>query len=575
MIRLSGYIKPFKSGVLSAIILLFGQAMCDLNLPNLMSSIVNIGIQQGQTGHIFRIGVVMLIVAFLGGGANILVNLLSVKISAGVARKLRRDLFSKVESFLSSEFDEFSAASLITRCTNDVTQVQQLIMMGIRMACYAPIMAAGGIIMALQKSVSMSWIIALAVIIVICIVTLVMSMALPKFKVIQKQIDRLNLVSREHLSGLMVIRAFGTQDHEKDRFDTANAELTKTSLFVNRIMVFMMPSMMLVMNGAALLSIWVGGHYIAESSMMVGDMMAFMQYAMQVIMSFLMLSMMSIMLPRASVSAQRIADVLYVENSIKDPVEPVSFEGGPGVVEFKDVSFRYLGAQENAVCGISFTAHPGETTAVIGATGSGKSTIANLILRFYDPCDGEILLDGVNIKNVKQSDLRSRIGYVPQKSMLLYGTIDSNIRYGKKSASAEEIEKAAAIAQAFDFINEKPQGFQEEVSQGGANVSGGQKQRISIARALVRKPDILIFDDSFSALDFRTDAALRKALKEFTENSTVIVIAQRIGTIMNAEQILVLDEGRIIGKGTHSELMKTCDEYREIARSQLASEDRA
>lgn len=574
MIKLWGYLRPFGRGIFLAILLLFCQAMCDLNLPNLMSSIVNVGIQQGQTGHIFKIGAIMLAVAFLGGGANILVNLLSVRISAGVARKMRRDVFSKVESFLSSEFDEFSAASLITRCTNDVTHVQQLIMMGIRMACYAPIMAAGGIIMALQKSVSMSWIIALAVIIVICIVALVMSLALPKFKIIQKQIDRLNLVSREHLSGLMVIRAFGNQYHEKGRFDVANADLTKTSLFVNRIMVFMMPSMMLVMNGAALLTIWVGGHYIANSSMMVGDMMAFMQYAIQVIMSFLMLSMMSIMLPRAAVSAQRIADVLRVENSIKDPEKPLSFKEGKGTLEFKDVSFRYRGAQENAVCDISFTARPGETTAIIGATGSGKSTIANLILRFYDPCDGKILLDGLDIKNVKQSDLRSRIGYVPQKSMLFYGTIDSNIRYGKKTASIEEVGEAASVARALDFIRQKPMGFQEEVAQGGANVSGGQKQRLSIARALVRKPDILIFDDSFSALDFRTDAALRKGLKVFTGNSTVIVIAQRIGTIMNADQILVVDEGRIIGRGTHKELMKSCSEYREIAQSQLASEDR-
>ena len=527
-----------------------------------------------QNAYIVRIGLLMLLIAFLGGMASILVSLLSSRIAAGVARNLRRDIFNKIQDFSNNEFDQFSTASLITRCTNDISQIQQLLMMGIRIICYAPIMGIGGVLMAINKSSSMSWIIAVAVTALVGMIMVITSIALPKFKIIQKLVDKLNLVSRENLSGMMVIRAFGTQTYEQNRFETANQDLTATNLFVNRIMVFMMPAMMLIMNATTLTIVWVGAHQIASSSMQVGDMMAFMQYAMQIIMSFLMISMMFIFVPRAAVSADRIAEVLQTENSVLDTQEPKEFDAEKkGLVEFKGVHFRYHNAEEDALENITFTAKPGETTAIIGSTGSGKSTIANLILRFYDVTEGQICVDGVDLRDVRQKELRAKIGYVPQEGVLFSGTIASNIKYAKKEASAEEIESAAKIAQALDFITEKPEGFNSAIAQGGSNVSGGQKQRLSIARALVKEPEIFIFDDSFSALDFRTDAALRKALKQYIGTSTILVIAQRVSTIMNAEQIIVLDDGKIVGSGSHQELLKTCPQYLEIASSQLSKEE--
>ena len=537
-----------------------------------------LGLDMGkiQNDYILNKGLWMLLIALAGGAAAVLVGFLSAKISAGVARDLRHDIFSKVENFSNHEFDQYSTASLITRTTNDITQVQMLIVMGVRMICYAPILGIGGIIMALSKSSSMGWVIALACIILTGLIFVVFTIAMPKFKIVQKLIDRLNLVARENLNGLMVIRAFGTQKFEEDRFDKSNQDLTQNTLFVSRVMVFMMPIMMLVLNCITLLIVWVGAHQIASSAMQVGDMMAFMQYAMQIIMSFLMIAVMFIMVPRASVSGTRIAEVLATEPSIVDPKQTEKFHAEKmGYVEFKNVSFRYHGADEDVLQNITFTAKPGQTTAFIGSTGSGKSTLINLIPRFYDSTGGEVLVNGVNVKNVLQKDLRSQIGYVPQKGILLSGTIASNLRYGSNEATDEEIKMAASIAQATDFIEEKPLGLESEIAQAGANVSGGQKQRLSIARALVKKPLIYIFDDSFSALDFKTDAALRHALKSRTGDSTVLIVAQRVSTIMGAEQIIVLDEGKIVGKGTHEELLLNCPTYYEIASSQLSKEELA
>lgn len=526
------------------------------------------------TSYILIVGLKMLAIALLGGVATVLVSFISSKIAAGTARNLRRDVFERIEHFSNSEFDKFSTASLITRCTNDITQIQMLLMMGIRMVCYAPIMAIGGTIMAVSKSASMSWIIAVACTLLIGIILIVMSIAMPKFKAIQKFVDRLNLVSRENLSGLMVIRSFGTRAHEKQRFEAANKDLTDTNLFVTRVMVFMMPVMMLIMNGVTLIIIWVGAHRIAESAMQIGDMMAFMQYAIQIIFSFLMISMMFIFIPRAAVSAERIAEVLETPESVVDPQTPKRFDPDKkGLVEFRNVNFRYHGAEEDALSDITFTAKPGQTTAIIGPTGSGKSTIASLMLRFYDVSSGQVVIDGADVRDVTQKELRAKIGYVPQKGVLLSGTIASNIRYGRRAATDDEVESAAQVAQAMDFIAEKTDRFESEIAQGGANVSGGQKQRLSIARALAKQPEIFIFDDSFSALDFKTDIALRKALKEHTGGSTVIIVAQRVSTIMNAEQVIVLDEGRIAGIGTHKELLKNCPEYYEIASSQLSQEE--
>ncbi len=527
-----------------------------------------------QIDYIVRVGILMLLISLLSMACAVAVSYLSARVAAGSARDIRKDVFQKVESFSNSEFDKFSTASLITRSTNDVTQIQMVVIMLMRMVFYAPIIGVGGIIRAIDKSSSMWWIIAVAVVTLIGLILVVFAIALPKFKIIQSLIDRLNLVTRENLSGMMVIRAFNKQKFEEDRFDRANVDLTATTLFVNRIMVTMMPVMMFIMNGLTVLIIWVGSHQVAQSTMQVGDMMAFMQYAIMIVFAFLMLSFMFILLPRASVSGGRIAEVLAVEPAIKDPPDPTPFpQPFAGTVEFRHVRFRYPGALEDALCDINFTAQQGQTTALIGATGSGKSTVVNLIPRFYEVTEGAILIDGTDIRQVQQSDLRDKIGFVPQKGTLFSGTIESNLRYADEDATNDTLLEAADIAQASEFVFSSPEGLSALISQGGSNVSGGQKQRLSIARALVKKPPIYIFDDSFSALDFRTDSAVRRALKEKTAASTVLIVTQRVSTIKNAEQIIVLDDGEVVGKGTHHELMESCQTYREIALSQLSMEE--
>ncbi|RQN11149.1 ABC transporter ATP-binding protein [Clostridium butyricum] len=573
MIKLLKYAEPYILLIIAAIILLFGQAICDLSLPDYMSDIINKGITVGDKNFIIKTGFTMLGISLLSAVFTIIVSFLAAKIAAGMCRTIRNDLFTNIETFSNAEFDKFSTSSLITRTTNDITQIQMLIVMSIRMIFYAPIMAIGGFVHALANSKSMSWIIALAIICLLGLILTIFTIAMPKFKMIQNLIDKLNLVVRENLDGILVIRAFNTREFEENRFDKANKDLTDTNLFVNRVMVSMMPIMTLIMNLVTVLIVWVGANQVSGFKMDVGEMMAYMQYVMQIIFAFLMLSMMFIMIPRASVSGDRIADVLEAKTSIKNNHIASKIDNCTGLVEFKNVCFRYPGGDEDVLNNINFTARPGETTAFIGSTGSGKSSIINLIPRFYDPSSGEVLIDGINIKNIDLHELRKNIGYVPQKGILFSGTIKSNLSYADKNASDENILRAASIAQAMEFIDSKPERFDEIIAQGGNNVSGGQKQRLSIARALLSKPQIAIFDDSFSALDFKTDAALRKALKKETGSSTVLLVAQRISTIMNAEQIIVLDNGHIAGKGTHENLMKTCNIYREIALSQLSQEE--
>ena len=576
----------------------------------IQSAYEKIGIDVGDISsrYILATGGKMLLLAGLGMAASILVGLMASRVGAGLGRSLRERVFRKVVGFSNGEFDKFSTASLITRSTNDIQQIQLLTVMILRMVlyapimaiggiwnvfhtnvdmswiialavvlillCYAPIMGIGGIVFAVGKSVSLSWLIAVAVVVLLGLIVVALAVALPKFKSLQKLIDRLNLVSREILTGLSVIRAFGTEKHEEERFDDANKDLTRANLFVNRAMTFMMPTMMLIMNGISVLIVWVGGHSIDEGTMQVGDMMAFIQYTMQIIMAFLMICMISVMLPRAAVSAERVDGVLESHTLINDPGDPEKLpEESKGQVVFDHVSFRYPGAEEDVLEDISFTAEPGQTTAIIGSTGCGKSTLVNLIPRFYDVTEGSIRLDGHDIRNLTQHDLREKLGYVPQKGGLFSGDIASNILFGNPDGTDEEMEEAARIAQATEFIEAKKRQYHSHIAQGGSNVSGGQKQRLSIARAIAKHPAVYIFDDSFSALDYKTDVALRGALKEKTEDSTVIIVAQRISTIMHAEQILVLDDGKIVGKGTHKELLRDCPEYYQIASSQLSEKE--
>ena len=532
--------------------------------------------EQIQNSYILRTGAKMIGLAFLGMFASVMVGLLASRVAARTGRDLRSRVFKKVVGFSNAEFDHFSTASLITRSTNDIQQIQMLVVMLLRMVMYAPIMAAGGIIKVFRTNVDMSWIIGLAVVLILLLVLVLFIVAMPKFKILQNMVDRLNLVTREILTGLSVIRAFSTEKYEEKRFDNANKDLMKTNLFVNRAMTFMMPVMMLVMNGITILIVWNGAHGIDNGNMQVGDMMAFIQYTMQIIMSFLMICMVSIMLPRAAVAADRVDEILASKTAIEDPENPETLPAGSkGEVVFDHVNFRYPGAEEDVLHDIHFTAKPGQTTAIIGSTGSGKSTLVNLIPRFYDVTGGRILIDGTDIREITQHELRDKLGYVPQKGVLFSGTIESNILYGNPDGTKAEMEEAASIAQATEFIEEKRKKYDSPIAQGGTNVSGGQKQRLSIARAIAKKPDVFIFDDSFSALDYKTDVTLRAALKEKTQDSTVIIVAQRISTILHAEQIIVLDEGRIAGIGTHKELLKNCDAYYQIASSQLSEKELA
>lgn len=526
---------------------------------------------QIQFHYLFVTGGKMLALALLGMLASVLVGLLASRVGASTGRDLRGKVFRKVVGFSNNEFDQFSTASLITRSTNDIQQIQMLIVMLLRIVLYAPLIAIGGIYKVFQTNVSMSWIIALAAILIVLVVSVLFIVAMPKFKIMQQLVDKLNLVTREILTGLSVIRAFSTEKHEEERFDKANRDLTKTNLFVNRAMTLMMPVMMVVMNAISVLIVWTGAHGINDGQMQVGDMMAFIQYTMQIIMGFLMLCMISVMLPRAAVAAERVDEVLTSKTIIKDPEQPKHLpKKTEGVLKFNHVAFKYPGADEDVLEDIDFTAHPGQTTAIIGSTGSGKSTLVNLIPRFYDVTEGSITLDGIDIREMTQQELRSKLGYVPQKGVLFSGTIGSNIMFGNPDGNEQDMEEAAKIAQATEFIDTKSKKYDSTISQGGGNVSGGQKQRLSIARAIAKHPKLFIFDDSFSALDYKTDVALRKALKEKTSDSTVLIVAQRISTILHAEQIIVLDDGKIAGVGTHQELLKNCEVYQQIAASQLS-----
>lgn len=537
---------------------------------------IGIDIQSKQTNYILRTGAVMLLLALLTVVTSLSVSFLAARSSAGIARDLRSAIFDKVGRFSTAEFNTFSTASLITRSTNDIAQVQQMMYILVRMALMAPLIAAGGIVRALSKSPNMWWLIALAVILIVIIIAITFTIVVPKFKIVQSLVDRLNLVMRENLSGMLVVRAFNKESYEEKRFDKANKELTSTGLFIGRVMVAHFPLMNLVMTGLNVFIIYVGAREIAASTLRVGDMMAFMQYSMHIMFSFINLSLLFIMIPRSAVSAERIADVLETPIQIQDPAEPQNIpQPTQGKLEFRDVDFRYPGAEEDALHDISFTAEPGKTTAIIGSTGSGKSTLVQLIPRFFEVDKGAILLDGVDIRDLTQEDLRQQIGYVPQRALLFSGTVNSNLKVGKPDASEEEMRQALETAQAANFVFASPEGLETEIAQAGANLSGGQKQRLSIARALIKKPPVYIFDDSFSALDFKTDAALRRALKKTVKDSTIIVVTQRAATAKNSDQILVLDDGRLVGRGTHSELMEKCQTYREIAQSQLSQEELA
>jgi len=574
MSKIIGYIKPYSGLLLLAVLLLSVQAMCDLALPDYMSDIVNNGVMTGSSDYIWQCGGKMLFLALLGAGASITMGYCAATIAANVSHDLRFDVFKKVQSFSNAEMDKFGTASLITRTTNDITQIQTMLVIAIRMVFYAPILGTGGIINAVSKSSSMGWIIAVSVIALIGFIMIIFSFAMPRFKTVQKLVDRLNLVTNENLKGMLVIRAFNTQKFEEERFDVANRNLTETNLFLNRTMALAMPFVMLVMNLTTVIIIWTGSRQVSAFRTDIGSMMAFMQYAMQIIMSFLMLSMMFILIPRAAVSADRIKEVLDTENSVANPDKPATFRSDfTPVVEFRNVNFRYPGSDDNTLKNISFTAAKGGTTAIIGATGSGKSTLVNLIVRFYDVSGGEILIDGVDIRKVSLEDLRGKISYIPQTSLLFSGTIGSNLKYADRNASGEALERAARISQSLEFITAKPEKYDSPIAQNGANVSGGQRQRLSIARAVVKNAPIYIFDDSFSALDLKTDAALRLALKNEIKDAALFIVAQRISTIKDAGQIIVLDNGGIAGIGRHADLLNECEVYRKIATSQLSEEE--
>ncbi len=581
MLKLFRFLGPYRWGVALVMALVLLQSLAELYLPTLMADIVNHGVVTGDNAYIWRIGGFMLLVTLGGTLVSIGASYFSSRISAGFGRDVRGKVFSHVENFSLQEFDKIGTASLITRTTNDINQVQQVLVMMMRMMVMAPMMCIGGLIMALSKDAKLTLVLVVAIPVLTLTILLVARKGLPLFRAIQKKLDKLNLVLREGLTGIRVIRSFNRLEHEQGRFVEANRDLTETSVKVNQIMALLMPLMMLIMNFSSIAIIWFGGIRISEEHMAVGDLMAFLQYAMQIMFSLLMLSMMFVMVPRASASAVRINDVLLQDAVIKDPARPASKSGrqgdgkkaSGGTVEFDNVTFSYPGAEQPAVEGISFRALPGEVTAIIGGTGSGKSTLINLIPRFYDIDSGSIRIDGVDVREYTQEQLRAKIGLVPQKAVLFTGTIADNIRYGKEEATDEEIRRAADIAQATDFIEGMQDGFGSTIAQGGTNVSGGQKQRLSIARALVRKPDIYLFDDSFSALDYKTDARLRAALRRETTSSAVIIVAQRVSTIMDADRIIVLDEGRIAGIGNHRELMATCEVYREIVSSQLSEEE--
>ncbi len=575
MFKLLRYLKPYRLLVLSVFILVFLQSMSELYLPTLMADIVDIGIVNGDVPYIWKIGGFMLLVAVIGMSVSIGASFLASRVAMGYGKLLRNKVFTHVSNFSLQEFDKIGTASLITRTTNDITQVQQVTLMMLRMMIMAPMMGIGGVIMAMSRDTKLSLVFVVVIPILAVLIILIASKAVPLFKVMQKKIDKLNLVLRENLTGIRVVRSFNRTAYEQNRFDDANRDLTGTALKVNRLMATMMPLMMLIINFTTIAIIWFGGIRIDNGNMQVGDLMAFIQYAMQIMMALMMMTMMFVMIPRASVSAARINEVLDMQPEIVDSEIVKPFAQKKGVIEFKDVTFSYPGAEQPALQYISFTAKPGDVTAIIGGTGSGKSTLIHLIPRFYDVDSGNVLVDGVDVRELSQEALREEISYVPQKAVLFSGTIADNIRYGKEDATVEEIEHAAAIAQATEFISQMPDGFESTIAQGGTNVSGGQKQRLSIARALVRKPEIYLFDDSFSALDFKTDAKLRAALKEETTTSTIIIVAQRVSTVMDADQIIVLDEGKIVGIGKHRELMSTCEVYREIVASQLSEEESA
>ncbi|WP_442602275.1 ABC transporter ATP-binding protein [Paenibacillus sp. KN14-4R] len=575
MIKLFRYLKPYRMLIGFVLVLVFLQCLSELYLPTLMADIVNFGIVKADTPYIIKIGAFMLLIAAIGAVFSIIASYVSSKVAVGFGRIVRGKVFSHVENFSMQEFDKIGTASLITRTTNDINQVQQVLTMMLKMMIMAPMMCIGGIIMAVSKDAELSLIFVAVIPIIVLAIAAITSKGIPLFKVVQTKLDKLNLVLREGLTGIRVVRSFNRIDHEKKRFGAANRDLTETSIKVNKIMAALMPVMMLVLNFSTIAIIWFGGIRIDEGSMQVGDLMAFIQYAMQIMFSLIMLSMMFVMIPRASVSAARINEVLNMVPEVKDPAASVqSSKPTKGVVSFKDVVFSYPGAEEPALSGISFDARPGEVTAIIGGTGSGKSTLVNLIARFYDISSGNVQVDGVDVREMSQESLRAKIGYVPQKAVLFTGTIADNICYGKENATDAEVTHAATIAQASDFIADMPEGYQSILAQGGTNVSGGQKQRLSIARALVRRPEIYVFDDSFSALDLKTDAKLRAALKEETTQSTVIIVAQRVTTVMDADQIIVLDEGKVAGIGSHRKLMETSEVYREIVSSQLSEQEK-